>query len=154
MDRSASYQTLPISSEPLNGVLSIQDIKKPMSSWEFCVGGSKRCLKYGVSIKELDKLSGYPITYGDFPGGIEVTLEYEGKPYPVAAFHGYDEYARGGKHFYIGSRGQMGRKFTELYREFLTEFGVGVGVGTDSIPVKLDFKADNIVAVSRRQLTE
>lgn len=150
MARSAgSYQILPISSEPLNGVLHIQDRKKPWSSWEFYVGDDKEYHRYGVNKNELNKLSDYPATHIDHPNGIEVTIKY-GENQCRAAFHGYNGNARGGRHIYIGSKGKEGREFTEFFRDFLGRFGVNVGVAIDPIPVKLDFHAGNVVYVSHR----
>lgn len=147
MDWSA--QILPISSKPLNGVLHIQDVGKPWSSWEFYVGGDRQYYKWGVSESELNKLSYYPVTHLDKPYGIDVMLKSDDNQCQ-AAFHSYNRNARGGRHIYIGSRGRKGRVFTELYRDFLRKFGVNVGVHVKPIPVKLDFQTGNVAYVSHR----
>ena len=141
--------TLPISSVPLNGILHIQDPKKPWSSWEFYVGDEKEYHKYGVNKNELNKLSSYPITHLIYPEGIEITIK-NGEGSCQAAFHAYNPNARGGRHIYIGSRGKRGRIFTKQYRAFLKKFGVNIGVQVNPIPAELDFRDGNIVYVFRR----
>jgi len=83
----------------------------------------------------------YPKTVGVCPSGILVTLIHKKSNSKVsAAFHGGD------KGFCIGSaRNLRGSAETALYRNFLRNFGVNVGVHTRPIPVKLDFRDGNIV---------
>lgn len=145
MSRSVgSYQILPISSKPLNGVLH----KSIGKTWEFYVGDDKNYHVYGVNKNELNKLPNYPVTRGVCREGIEVTLEYS-EHQCTAAFHGFTEEHRGGRHIFIGSaRTLKGPEFMQVYREFLWEsFRVNVEVNTNPILVKLDFQAGNVVYV-------
>lgn len=125
---------LPISTEPINGILHIQWEEKLDSSWEFYVGKED----------ERNKLPNYPITCKDRPKGIKVILK-NGENTCEAAFHGYN------KNFYIGSAADLlGSAQTALYRNFLKIFGVNVGIAKYPIPVRLNFHNGNIVYISRR----
>lgn len=127
---TANCPPLPISSGTVDGILKIQDKKKPLSPWEFCISRSAA----------LSKLPNYPVTRLHCSKGIDCTLKYGESSCP-AAYHGY------GGGIYIGSRGKQGRNFTYLYRAFLKSLGIDVGVHVGRIPVELGFRANNIVHV-------
>ena len=129
---SAGRPQLPVSTGAVNGILRIQRKKNVWSPWEFCV---RRSAMAG-------NIPSYPITRSHCPEGIVCTLKHKESSCP-AAYHGDAD------GIYIGSRGKKGRHFTHLYRQFLKSLGINVGVSVTPVPVRLGFRPNNTVYISR-----
>ncbi len=140
MSNRTNRLQLPTSREAVYGILHIREGDPEPLTWEFAVSVAG----------ELKKLPNYPVTHKVRPEGIGVTIT-DGRQQCETSFHGYDEHARYGKHFYIGSAlRRMGPKYTQDYRYFLSKaFGISLGTDRDPIDVRLEFRAHNTIFVSR-----
>jgi len=150
---------LPLSPEPINGVLHIRPNDKKPRTWELYVGGSKKYSYFGTSDTELNKLPAYPLTHpngsptgNNLPGGIGITLIH-GEDKCLAAFHGFGPVNRyNHRFFYIGSRGYRSwpncRRNTAAFQRFLSRsFAIIIGTSVTPIPVKIEFRPSNTIYI-------
>lgn len=120
---------------------------KDLKGWEF-----------GHAHQQVNRLSQnvYPITWLKNPEGTWVTLIY-GDHQCKAAFHRLPAGAKYGPDFWIGSSTLLARKnkldekeYRKQFRDFVSRFGISIGIYAPPVAVKFLFYLDYTVQISKK----